>query len=341
MPAARIVYMELAARRRSLAPVRYTACIFKKEFVMNYSAKLISVFCLAMLLVVVGLQAGEFHAAVDSTTVITTKNPQPSLDVTYLAHEGFMVCTAGKKVLIDALFEPNFATEIGLRPEILKAIIEAQKPFNEIDLILVTHKDDDHFHAASVLACLQSNPKCRLVAPTQVVDLMRSIDGFTKIEHQIHEIKLKVGAHEQVIHNGVTVDVLCLYHEHRPQTINLAFVVEVGGARFVHMGDAFFAESESYLRSYPFEQAHIDLLFLNQYDRYGCAPKVIAERVKPFYIVAMHVDPDEFTKVSTKIRSVYPSAILFEKPMERRTFVRQRNANSNDSQNIESTSTRR
>jgi len=165
-------------------------------------------------------------------------------------------------VLIDALFEPNFATEVGLRPEILKAIIEAQKPFNEIDLILVTHKDDRPFPCGECARLLaeqsQVSPRCS----TQVVDLMRSIDGFTKIEHQIYEIKLKAGAHEQVSHNGVTVDVLCLYHEHRPQTINLAFVVEVGGARFVHMGDAFFAESESHLRSYPFEQAHIDLLFL-------------------------------------------------------------------------------
>jgi len=40
MSAARIVYMELAARRRSLAPVRYTACAYVK--VMRHADVVVS-----------------------------------------------------------------------------------------------------------------------------------------------------------------------------------------------------------------------------------------------------------------------------------------------------------
>jgi ankyrin repeat protein/L-ascorbate metabolism protein UlaG (beta-lactamase superfamily) len=267
------------------------------------------------------LPIGEPVAATGATLGGTAENPPPALDVTYLANEGFMVCAAGKKVLIDALFDPEFAAKVGPPAEILKAIKEGREPFNEIDLILVTHKDADHFHAAGVIACLQSNPRCRLVAHTQVVDLMRPIDGFAAIAHQIREIKLEAGAHEQVSHNGVGVDVLCLLHEHRPQTINLAFVVGLGGAHFIHMGDAFFAESEAHLKSYPFGQTHTDLLFLNQYDSYGSAPELIADRIKPSHIVAMHVMPAEFADASTKLHAVYPGVFLFEKSMEHRVFA--------------------
>ena len=281
-------------------------------------------------------------AAAGSTVGVTAEMPPPALDVTYLAHAGFMVRAAGKTVLVDALFSPEFATMVGPPPEILKKILEGREPFHEVDLILVTHKDGDHFDAASVVACLRSHPQCRLVAHTQVVDWMRSIDGFAQIQSQIQEIKLEAGARERVSHHGVAVDALALYHEHRPQTTNLAFVVEMGGARFVHMGDAFFAESEAHLKSYPFEQAPIDLLFLNQYDRYGAAPRLIKERIKPVHLVAMHLYPvamdqypDEFSDDATKVRAAYPGIIVFGKPMERRVFARASETFSRDAQRVE------
>jgi dipeptidyl aminopeptidase/acylaminoacyl peptidase len=157
------------------------------------------------------------------------------LVVTYIANEGFMIQGGGKKVLIDALVASiPPATE-----QTLKAITEGRDPFNDVDLILATHQHADHFDPASLIACLRSNPKARLIAPAQAVDLMRSIDGFAGIEKQIQEIKGEPGAREQVSHNEIAVDVLCLNHEHLPQVRNLAFAVELGGARFLHMGDAF------------------------------------------------------------------------------------------------------
>ncbi|MBI5381747.1 MAG: MBL fold metallo-hydrolase [Opitutae bacterium] len=266
-----------------------------------------------------------------------TPAAMPGLDVTYIAHEGFMVGAAGKKVVVDVLFDPKFAAKVGPSSEVLSAIQERRAPFNAIDLMLITHNHSDHFHAPSTIAFLRSNPQCRLVAHTQVVDLMRPLDGFAQVEPQIREIKMEAGAREQVALNGVTVDVLCLLHEHRPQIVNLAFVVEMGGARFLHMGDAFFAESETHLRSYPFEQIPTDLLFLNQYDRYGKAQKLIAERIKPAHLVGMHVYPDDYaetnaasrwSQVSIKLRAAFPNISLFEKSMERRLFTRQLKAGS-------------
>jgi|GEM_PF-508526 len=291
-------------------------------------------------------QLPEPSASAGSTAGVAAENASPALDVTYLAHEGFLVRAAGKKVLIDALFAPEFAAKAGPPPEIRKAIVEGREPFNGIDLILVTHKDGDHFDPASVIACLRSNPKCRLVAHAQAVDLMRSIDGFAEVVSQIHEIKLEAGAREHVSENGIAFDALCLDHEHRPQTANLAFAVELGGVRFLHMGDSFFDFSEAQLKSYPFEQTRIDLLFLNQYDRSGRARNLIAERVKPSHIVGMHVHPDEFTDVqaesrlshvSARLRTAYPGIILFEKPMERRVFTRASNTGSSESRSVEPT----
>jgi L-ascorbate metabolism protein UlaG (beta-lactamase superfamily) len=305
------------------------ASLNKKEVNM----KIKSVMCL--LLAVTGanglarnIASTDTIGTADSAAGVSAERPQPALDVTFIAHEGFLIRGGGKKVLMEAAFDPEVAAKLGPPPEIVKAITEAQEPFNNIDVILITHKHSDHVHPASVIACLQHNSRCRLVAHTQVIDLLRPVDGFAKIADQVHEIKLEPGNHEQISENGITCDVICLRHEHAPDVMNLVFVVELGGARFVHMGDGFFAESEADLKSYPFEKTPVDVLFLNQYDRYGSAPRQVTERVKPRHIVAMHISPTEFAEASAELRSVYPGIILFEKPMERRVFLQEDDFNS-------------
>jgi len=255
----------------------------------------------------------------NSSDGVTSKTSQRALDVTYIANAGFLICAAGKKVLIDA---PIVAAGIAPPPETIEAITGAREPFDNVDLILVTHQHSDHFDPASMIACLRSSPKTRLVAHTQAVDRMRSLDGFASVESRIHEIKLDPGAREQVSRDGITVDVLCLNHMQSQQVRNLAFAVELGGVRFLHMGDSVIDESESHLNSYPFEQAPIDILFLNRIDRSQATQQLIAEKIKPSLIVAMHVSPAELVEESKepKIRAAYPHAIIFKQSMERRVL---------------------
>ncbi len=243
----------------------------------------------------------------------------PPLDVTYIANAGFLIRAAGKKVLIDA---PIVGADVAPPPETLDAITLARAPFDNVDLILITHRHSDHFDPASLIACLRSNPKAQLVAHAQAVDLMRSIGGFASIESRIHEIKLEPGARERVSRNGITVDVLCLNHMHSLQVRNLAFAVELGGVRFLHMGDSLIDESEAHLNGYPFEQAPIDILFVNRIDRSEATLHFIAEKIKPSQIVAMHVSPEELAEESKEptIRAAYPRAVVFKQSMERRVL---------------------
>jgi hypothetical protein len=74
------------------------------------------------------------------------------------------------------------------------------------------------------------------------------------------------------------------------------------------------------LNSYSFEQAPIDVLFLNRIDRSQATQQFIAEKIKPSRIVAMHISPAELAEESKepKIRAAYPHAIIFRQGMERR-----------------------
>jgi L-ascorbate metabolism protein UlaG (beta-lactamase superfamily) len=260
-------------------------------------------------------------SSANSTPGSVTDNKRPSLDVTYIGNAGFMIQAGGKKVLVDALFEGT--TEVlGPSPELLAQMMDAHGPFADVDLVLVTHPHSDHFNAELTIKFLRHHAQCKLVAHTQVVDRLRNEAGFAQIEQQIHEVKQEPGAYEHLSLNGINLDVICLNHMSADSSMrNLAFIVEMGGARFLHMGDSFIEQSEAHLNSYPFDRSPVDLLFLNRVDRSETARKFIAEKIKPSQIVAMHILPAELAERTNQIHAVYPQAIIFKQSMERRSIA--------------------
>jgi L-ascorbate metabolism protein UlaG (beta-lactamase superfamily) len=249
--------------------------------------------------------------------------------VTYIANEGFLVQGGGKSVLIDALFDNGFGTYLAPSPETLDKLVEAREPFADIDLILITHPHGDHFNPKLVAAHLRKNQRCRLIAHAQTVDQLRNQEGFAQIRDRISEVRLEPGSQEKMTINGIALEVLCLAHSPyyrdgrnvHEQTRNLAFAVNLGGTRFLHLGDATLKNSAAHLSAYPFDTAHVDLLFLNSSDTSPVAQQMVTQEIKPEWIVAMHVAPAEFDDDSKSVRAAYPNAILFAKSVEQRVFT--------------------
>jgi L-ascorbate metabolism protein UlaG (beta-lactamase superfamily) len=285
----------------------------------------VAAFCIvvvALILLCTGASAQENKNA-NPTAAVAAKISQPALDVTYIGNEGFLIQAAGKKVLVDALFDGQ-TTYLAPSQELFAQMTGGTGPFADVDLLLVTHWHGDHFNSKLVFEFLHHHARCRLVAHTQVVDLLRKEEGFAQIEKQIHEVKLEPGAYEKISLNGIAFDVLCLKHmsddPKKEPTRNLGFIVELGGVRFLHLGDSSIDQSEAHLNRYPFEQSPVDILFLNQYDRSQATQQFIARKIKPSQIVAMHIPPAELAETTNKILAVYPHAIIFKQSMERRTF---------------------
>ena len=98
---------------------------------------------------------------------------QEGVSITFLANEGVMLSSGGKKVLIDGLFlryGPDFAVPADSTQAALRT---ARAPFDAVDLILVTHRHGDHFHPETVAAHLRANPRATLLTSKQVIDSLR------------------------------------------------------------------------------------------------------------------------------------------------------------------------
>ena len=98
-----------------------------------------------------------------------------TVEVTYLANEGFLIQSGNKKILIDALFRGELAPYAGIPGEWREKLETAKAPFDAVDLVLVSHVHSDHFDAASVARHLAHNPHAILVSSPQVVEKVRAM----------------------------------------------------------------------------------------------------------------------------------------------------------------------
>lgn len=245
-----------------------------------------------------------------------------TLDVTYIGNEGFLLESGGKKVLIDAIFE-NAPPFLSPSPDVLNRMVAGQKPFDGVDLVLLTHGDYDHFSAPRTIAFLKAHKDTQFVAHASAVSRLREQTNFAAVAGQVHEITCAAPERKVLSLNDINLDILCLDHAHpadKPaQRVSLAYVVELGGGRLLHMGDATLEQNAAFLETYPF--GNIDALFLTRFDVSAAAQKLVAGGIKPARIVVMHIVAAEFDATAAAVKPVWPGAVLSTRPMERYSFA--------------------
>ena len=140
----------------------------------------------------------------------------PTVEITYIANEGVLISGGGKQVLIDGLHREYERDYAFLPPADREKIRTAKAPFDKIDLILVSHRHLDHFHAESVGLHLQHNPNAQLVSSQQVVEeVEKNFNGYQAIKARMtgatppwkERVAMKVA--------GIDFEILRLQPRHR------------------------------------------------------------------------------------------------------------------------------
>ena len=135
------------------------------------------------------------------------------LRITYVANEGFLLQAGEKAVLIDALFggkQLGFC-EVPTADTVAK-LAAAEAPFDQVDLVLVTHQHVDHSDPALAIRFLSSNPEAMLGGPRQVVDRLGVEPGHAAVSSRIKEVTPGRGSATELTVGGISVKVLRLPH---------------------------------------------------------------------------------------------------------------------------------
>ncbi len=164
-----------------------------------------------------------------------------TISVTYIANCGFLLETDDQKIIIDGLFRlghnryptPDTSTQ--------RLLVSNQYPFDNINLILISHTHEDHFDDEMVLTCMLNNPSAKLICPQQVIDSLRENETiYNKIKARITSCTPDAYT-SQLIHIGnVEIHACRLAHpgEKYKDTQNIAFLISINGKSVFHSGDA-------------------------------------------------------------------------------------------------------
>ena len=247
-------------------------------------------------------------------------SPKHKLEVTFVANEGVLISDGKKSVLIDGLFRKYKDLYGFLPPEQLQSLEQARMPFDRIDLVLATHVHYDHFHPQSVGQHLKHNKKTHFIGTRQAGDELQQ--NFAAYEQISDRVRVAQPAWKQKLSfkpAQIPVTVLGMRHGNKRfrDIQSLGFIVELGGKRLLHVGDA--DTTLENFSAFDWEKESIDIAFV-PYWMLSNEDNVITKLVKPKHIMALHIPPSQAREEAKKLEDVLPHVIVVTKKLHRIRF---------------------
>jgi len=271
------------------------------------------------------VQTGAKWAAaiILATAFITTSLPA-DLIVTQLANEGVILSDGGTtQVIVDGLVDEPFSVYGGLPDDIATLYFAAAGPFSGIDLALASHQHHDHNQPASACKFLQKSTGTVFISSDQVIDLMREkCRDFTLNSPRVRTIDPQYDAPVVIEEDGVTVTVFLLSHGvgKYASLKNFGHLVEIGGMRVLHIGDAEM-DAEDFARA-GVDKMDIDVALIPfWYFRPGPGTDdVVGNYLDAPYKIAVHIPPSEMAEVKEYLNAEFPRVLILENAIDQARF---------------------
>lgn len=261
------------------------------------------------------------------------------LKVTYIANEGFLLESGGRKVLIDALFGKEDLDFCDVPPRaLLKEMLAAEPPFDDVNLVIVSHDHVDHFDEAMVIEYMIKNPHCELIGTAQAVERLKKSENHESLKARIHGVTPPAGTKKTMTVNKIEVSVLplkhCTYYEtdkttgekvdrHRNEQ-NIGVIIKLGDQKILHIGDSAMDDVEEY-KAFDLIKEKIDVAMLGSifWKPFAQRVELVNKAIQPKSIIPMHLekgDKDKYSAYKEAIQESLPPITFFKKPKEKRTF---------------------
>jgi L-ascorbate metabolism protein UlaG (beta-lactamase superfamily) len=277
-------------------------------------SELAALLCALACAVALGACAPAAVSEATATPPAQPAGPHLPVEITFVDSAGFLIASGGEKVLVDA--------HSGLAPQKVRTLLaQAQAPFDDIDLILVTHNHSDHFNASLIGAHMEKSPNTVFASTDRAVADLRA--KFPALDQaRLRPFEPKEGERLRVALNGIDLEILNLPHG-APVT-NLGFVIDVGGRKLLHTGDT---ASTPDLEAYGLAEENIDIAFVPYFPLVeeefltegGQSPMlraIHAKRIVPMHLRTMEPNRESILE---ELAASYPDSILFHETMETQT----------------------
>lgn len=237
---------------------------------------------------------------------------QNKFEITYISNEGFLLKNKNSKILIDALFN-TLDGEWCDSPskETVHLMENALPPFDNVDIIAITHRHVDHFDNEIVSNHMLNNKNGIVLCPEQVELELSKSEHYGSIKSRIVSVTPELYRDTAITVKNIKTRVLRLEHSHymehnnvtgekvnkHRKIENLGYLFDVDGIKYFHCGDTNPRNEKEYF-SFKLSKEKIDVAFLERIF-YSSGPKgikIIEQYIDPGQIVLMHIGPQNQTK---------------------------------------------
>ncbi|HET6341715.1 MAG TPA: MBL fold metallo-hydrolase [Gemmatimonadota bacterium] len=235
---------------------------------------------------------------------------QPGPTVEYLANEGVLVTGGDIAVVIDGLFGEGLPEYPAVPAAVRDSLEGAVGRFRDIDLVLVTHRHDDHFDPAAVARHLDANPEASLIASGDAIAAFEP-DQLERYGERLQPLDLPPGSYLRLDMGGFAVEALGLAHA---EIGHVGYRIELPGMTVLHLGDAQPAPSDlaAFLEGRPApEMALVPYWVLS-----GSGGPEILEAIGAECTAAFHLER-EVGDIIAHLAVQAPSAAVLDEPGER------------------------
>lgn len=227
-----------------------------------------------------------------------------ALSITLVAGSGYIFRDGHLAVAIDAL------TGYGTTSSMQQSMLAGDYPY-DLDVILVTHSDHDHFDASLVAANMQNQTASVVVGPTDVIEAVRELAPELP-EARFVDVSLQSGQQIPVGFDELILSAFSFPHPPDESRPNLGYLLTFNTIRLFHPGDLDYTRAVERFSSYDLASFGIDVAFLPSFMFMdgGLADAINGLEARCF--VPTHVRPVALSRTCQQTRSVFSNVLCFQ-----------------------------
>jgi L-ascorbate metabolism protein UlaG (beta-lactamase superfamily) len=275
-----------------------------------------------------------------TATFVWSQKTTETCTVTYIANDGVLIETRNHKVLIDALFgniKGDWCDQPG--DSVSNLMVKGMPPFENIDIVLVTHNHIDHFNGQITINFLKDNQNSFLICPDQVNESLKHNADYPKVSDRINFLKPGKLFDTSLCINEINIRTLRFRHNAYYETDsvsgksnnihrdveNLAYLIKTDGFTIFHSGDDTPSNQDQY-KFYKFRKENIDIAFLDRKYTQADGWNLLDKYIHTKNLIYMHIQThsDEFFKSITNLPGDVPQRFVFSEPMQIKVFSKKR-----------------
>ena len=239
--------------------------------------------------------------------------------ITQLANEGVVLSDGGsERVMIDGMVVEPYSVYGGLSEELVEWYFQAAGPFAGIRLALASHQHHDHNQPGPACRFLQESTGTLFASSAQVLDLMREkCRQFVITSPRVRIIDPSYEQPAAIQEGAVHVTAFRLSHGvgKYASLQNFAHLVEIGGLRVLHLGDAAM-DPEDFIRA-GVDTMNADVALIPfWFYQPGPGGEIVRRFLNTPHQIAEHIPPREMQEVLEYMRLEYPHVLVLQKPLD-------------------------